>query len=380
MTTAVHGTLIKKHSRTASNTSHDAEASPPRSPEVKRRKLDASPPNHAKCLSIVSWNIENPGPYLSAARVEDDAGSISSYFPKKTTTTKSGSTSSRRSPSSTDSLFNKRAPGSLPTLREIFHRHGDPTMVCLQEVRALKKDAEGVRALKRAGLASIPKHPQAGDVSSSGEDADSDDVYGSAHTSSPKKDDWPSYAAHLSLCQSKLGGKRFGVASYISSLFPYQYTAREVEWDAEGRIVIVTVDSLRLCVINVYALNSSEYDWKDPLTNKIKGTRSERKREFNRLLMTECQHLIKTRQYRVIMIGDFNISRDRRDCIPRLRTEHPHSLNRHEFNEIFIPTLDVVDVFRELHGDERSYSVSWHADVVCGSVVIVHEKAPIIAC
>ena len=93
------------------------------------------------------------------------------------------------------------------------------------------------------------------------------------------------------------------------------------------------------------------------MTGKAKGTRNERKRDFNRLLQTELQKM-REQGLRLICIGDFNISLEKRDCYPRLRTEEPHAQARKEFNEHFIPPLDVVDVFREVHGDKRSYSVS----------------------
>ena len=46
----------------------------------------------------------------------------------------------------------------------------------------------------------------------------------------------------------------------------------------------------------------------------------------------------------MVLIGDFNISLTKQDCLPRLRTEYPHSLARKEFNEKFIPGLKVVDI------------------------------------
>jgi exonuclease III len=60
-----------------------------------------------------------------------------------------------------------------------------------------------------------------------------------------------------------------------------------------------------------------------------------------------------------VLVGDFNISLTKLDCHPRLRTEEPHALARKEFNDVFIPTLKVVDIYRQLHGDEPAYS--WFA-------------------
>ncbi|KAI0921140.1 hypothetical protein AcW1_004784 [Taiwanofungus camphoratus] len=87
-------------------------------------------------------------------------------------------------------------------------------------------------------------------------------------------------------------------------------------------------------------------------------TRNEREREFNRLLLQECQ-VIQARGLQLVLIGDFNISLMKRDCVPRLRTEYPHSLARKEFTEEFIPRLHLVDAYRQVHGDRLASS--WFA-------------------
>lgn len=111
-------------------------------------------------------------------------------------------------------------------------------------------------------------------------------------------------------------------------------------------------------LINVYALNGSENIWRDPTGVSPTKTRNERKREFNQLLLKECREM-QARGLRIVLIGDFNISLVERDCYPRLRTEYPHVLARKEFNEVFIPGANVVDIFREVHGDRRAFS--WFA-------------------
>ena len=287
----------------------------------KRAKL----PNDG--LSILSWNIENPAPYLSIAPA---AGNIGKYFTKKST------------PSASPSKA--KAPGSSAresTLRDIFAAHGYPQICCLQEVRAFSKDKDMIRSLR------LSANPTAL------EDSSDSDEEAAAET----KDGGPRYTAHFSLCKAKGGGKRFGVATYVSSEFKHQYTAREVDWDAEGRLVIMEVPSINLAIVNVYALNGSDFPWKDPLTGIAKGTRNERKREFNRLLTGECR-TIQDKGYRIIAIGDWNITRTEQDCYPHLRTQEPHALARKEFNEIFMPTLGVVDMYRELYPNGKAYSVS----------------------
>lgn len=291
-----------------------------------------SPLKHVKTaaapylLSILSWNVDNPSPYLTEASRSASHKPITSYMKR---TNGSSSTPSKLSVNT-----------STLSLYDIFAAHDYPAICCLQEVKCLAKDREGIQALKASAM------PLRQALDSSSEDEEEP----------PENNLKPTYTAHFSLCKSNFGAKRFGVGTFVSSRFPYQYSTREVDWDAEGRVLIMTIPKLNLAIVNIYALNGSEFPWKDPLTGQAKGTRNQRKREFNRLLKGEVQKM-KDQGLRVVLIGDWNISREKRDCFPRLRTEEPHSQARKEFNESFIPPLDLLDIFREVHGDKRSYSV-----------------------
>jgi exodeoxyribonuclease-3 len=75
--------------------------------------------------------------------------------------------------------------------------------------------------------------------------------------------------------------------------------------------------------------------------------------------MADCL-LMKERGLELVLVGDWNISRTKLDVTPRLRIEVPHAKAREQFNETFMPTLDVVDVFRELHPDAKKYT--WRND------------------
>ncbi|KAJ9092227.1 hypothetical protein QFC19_008764 [Naganishia cerealis] len=153
-------------------------------------------------------------------------------------------------------------------------------------------------------------------------------------------------------------GKNFGVVTYVRDDVKVLRT-REVDWDKEGRVVVIELDGL--AIYNVYALNGSEYPWNDPQTGKTRGSRNERKREFNRLLMEDVKHQRKNPQTpHIILVGDFNISLAAIDCFPRLRTEYPHNVARQEFNEQIIPGMHVVDVWRKIHGMETK-GYSWFA-------------------
>ncbi|KAI0832406.1 Endonuclease/exonuclease/phosphatase [Trametes gibbosa] len=248
-------------------------------------------------ISILSWNVHTPVPFLQLPPTQARAASSGEI-----------------------------TAGSSPTfLRDLLHRHNYPDFVCLQEVRARHIDKQWISALRLAANHGAP-------------------------------DTGPKYTLYHSLNRATRGQRHFGVVTYAKE--PHSVAAaREVDWDAEGRVLILELTS-GWALVNVYALNGTEYMWRDPLGRAALKTRNERKREFNRLLMEECAAL-RLRGLRLVLVGDFNISLTKRDCVPRLRTEYPHGLARAEFREHFIPGLDVVDVFRELHPDTAAYS--WFA-------------------
>lgn len=267
---------------------------------------------------ILSWNVENPTPFL---QLPD---------------------SKARSAANATPTF---IPGSHPPLlRNMIRRHEYPHFVCLQEVRARHSDKEWISALRLA--ANFGSHGGPTNLHPSASDPDV--------TADPPPE--PKYTMYHSLNRATRGQRHFGVVTFVRDPGVIA-AAREVDWDAEGRVLILEMRA-GWALLNVYALNGSEFMWRDPLRQAAPKTRNERKREFNTLLMQECMAL-QSRGLRVVLIGDFNISLAKMDCRPRLRTEFPHGLARREFKEQFIPTAQVVDVFREVHPDLKSYS--WFA-------------------
>ncbi|TFK56704.1 DNase I-like protein [Heliocybe sulcata] len=247
--------------------------------------------------TVISWNAETSAPFL-----DTHPRKLASY----------GITSSA-------------TKGDKPNvLRQLITRHHFPDFVCLQEVRGRHGDTEWIAALAAAANGA----------------------------------EGPKYKAYTSLNRATRGARHFGVVTFAKD--PSQVAvAREVEWDVEGRVMVLEMHD-GWALINVYALNGSEYPWVDQSApNKPTGkTRNQRKREFNKLLLEEVKQM-QARGLRVVLIGDFNISLTKRDCYPRLRTEYPHALARKEFNEVVIPQAGVVDIFREVHGDKKGFS--WFA-------------------
>lgn len=163
------------------------------------------------------------------------------------------------------------------------------------------------------------------------------------------------YDCHVSLPRdprnvSHRGGRAYGVTTYVRK------TLRAgpgwvPRWDREGRVVVTPLPRQGFTLIDVYLVNGTSKPYVDPDTGRPDGDRHAFKRRLQRLLMDEARALGP-----VVIIGDFNVSRTKLDVHPRLRTEGPHALARKELNEIVIPTLDVVDVFRELHPRARAYT------------------------
>jgi len=269
---------------------------------------------------IISWNVETPVPFLDLTSSQSSV-SLSNYL----------------------NAARKVRPEHA-FLRALLKEWEWPDFVCVQEVRARPGDGGWREAMRAAANGISPLDKLAGEER--------------------RGDGGPTYTAYWALNISKRGQRRFGVCTLVShSWVPRIRKERTVEWDAEGRVHILEFGGWAL--VNVYALNGSDYAWVDPHSEGDtlaaalpQKTRNERKREFNMLLLEEVKTM-RFRGLRPVLIGDFNISLAKLDCYPRLRTEAPHALARKAFNERFLRDTGVVDVFRHVHGETKAYS--WFA-------------------
>ena len=207
-----------------------------------------------------------------------------------------------------------------PTLGQIVDAWGSPEIVCLQETRIRPRDTDLVRAMERA---------------------------------------LPGYACHYALCDDPRnvtyrGGRAYGVVTYVKKKFALS-RGRTLPWDREGRVVVTELARKKLAIVNVYAVNGTPKPYYDHELERVRGDRHAFKRRVNKLIMAEAQALA-ARGWRLVLVGDWNISRAAIDTHPRLRKEEPHARARRELNDEIIPALDVVDVFRALHPTAKKYT------------------------
>jgi exodeoxyribonuclease III len=206
-----------------------------------------------------------------------------------------------------------------PHLLEMHAALGMPDLFCLQEIRVRPHDAATIAAMTSA---------------------------------------LPGFACHYALCRDPYngrfrGGRAYGVACYARDQLGAVPVAGP-DWDREGRVCTLLFPSLSLLVVNVYGVNGSDRPHFDADRGHVDGDRHAFKRRFQADLLAYVRAL--RGHHRLLLLGDWNVSRAAIDTWPRLRTELPHALARAMFNETFLPALDVVDAFRELHPDERRYT------------------------
>jgi exonuclease III len=295
-------------------------------PILKQNPLGPEPLHllHENSVRIFSWNINGITPFLQK--------SITSFFP---------------TPKSQDN----KAEVPPPSLRGFLHRHKWPSILFLQEVKIASTDTKTQDAVKAA-------------------------VNSKLRFESDSTNEGPKYEAHFTLPTDSYNahgprgsGKVYGVCSIMRTELRtlYRVNIRTVDWDQEGRISVVELatDSAKLAIFNIYAVNGTENPYRDSRTGEVKGTRHDRKLQVHRLLMQECCEL-EAAGWNVLIAGDINIAPDARDGYPKLRTfPVQHRINRADFHEKLLSGkkeqdestgLNGVDVWREMHGDERRYT------------------------
>lgn len=143
------------------------------------------------------------------------------------------------------------------------------------------------------------------------------------------------------------GGRAYGVATLVREDLGGTFAVPS--WDREGRILYARVGDA--WVVNVYAVNGTGKPYFDA-DGVPRGTRHEYKRRLVEQLAGDLARL----EGDLVAIGDWNISRTKQDIYPRLRTAEPHVLARAAFNDVFLPSLDLVDAWRERNPEKRQYT------------------------
>lgn len=289
-----------------------ASISPP--PSKRPRPALADPPSFppASLLRLFSWNVNGIAPFLQK--------SIASFV--------------------TGSDQHTSAPAPSASLRHFLKRHGWPQILGLQEVKINPADLD-TQARFRAAVNPTKRDADGGDVG-------------------------PEYVVRFSLPRDKYNAtgfarKVYGVAVVIRKDFYDEHVdrVREVDWDLEGRVVIVETHS-KLSIWTIYAVNGTSNHYRDPDTGRVIGTRHDRKLAFHKLMLDECL-LLQRRGYRLVLAGDFNVARSSMDGHPNLRAKpEQHVKNRADFEAKFLTqahtSLQAIDSFRHLNPDTKKYT------------------------
>jgi exonuclease III len=288
------------------------------------------PPLSSNTLRIFSWNINGITPFLQRP--------IISFF----------------QPSKPKTAVKQDAKDAkpAPSLRAFLHKHQWPSILFLQEVKIAHTDEQTQDAVRKAIKTPLPEEST------------------THHT------DRPLYQVHFILptdLHNARGpgrsGKVYGVCSLVRRdlYMTYKITMRTVDWDSEGRISVLELRSkttkAKVAIFNIYAVNGTDNPYRDPATGAYKGTRHDRKRKFLRLLAQECKEL-EDQGWDVLLAGDMNVAPDKRDGYPKLRIfPQAHVINRVEFHDKLLggsgkakDAFTGVDVWREMHPDERRYT------------------------
>lgn len=336
---------------------HSLDVDRPISPPPLRRKTEhsyASPSStpiqsldihtasatdlNPKHLRIFSWNVNGITPLLQPP--------ISAFF--------ASSTASSIPPE--------------PPLRAFLRRHKYPQILCLQEVKIAPSDAITQRTAERATNFAISNIADSARTTASQTAHDSVSCSYTAHFSLPRDP----YNARA------FGSKIYGVCTLIRNDFAIAHSAttQTIDWDLEGRVLLteLKIQGQKLLVVNGYWVNGTSSPYYEPgrakHTKVINGTRHDWKRRFHTLMLDTCRDY-EQRGWKVLLIGDMNISRGPLDGFPGIRLGEEHVRNRADFEKKFLSKteedgLKGIDVWRHLKGDERKYTyfprgVAWES-------------------
>ena len=340
-------------------------------PSIPSRPITALSRNH---LRVFSWNVNGIAPFLQP--------SIKSFFPKSPARSKerlfnhlsssgrTGNSPKRPSPdvdihADSHTTSDPATVVNTPSLATCIKRWEYPSVICLQEVKISPTDAKTQQAVRQS-VKSV--------------------------TSAAANQDYNvGYTAHFSLPRDKFnargfGGKVYGVCTLVRNdlLSTENVTLyiKMVDWDLEGRLLLLELPERRIVVFNVYAVNGTENPYRDPQTGVVTGTRHDRKRAFHTDLARECKGY-EERGWVVVVAGDINIARSPADGFPGIRLSDAHVKNRADFERKFMSKkegLGMLDSFRLLHGEERKYSyrsrgVEWGASCDRVDMILVSHHA-----
>ncbi|KAL9074120.1 MAG: hypothetical protein Q9161_002530 [Pseudevernia consocians] len=310
------------------------EVSPP---PFKRRRISGPPPQQSHHSSPP---LSSPPPSTSSTPTLDNLriyswniNGISPFLPPSTPPITNFLT-----PASSSTPPSKPPP-PRPSLRANLKSWNWPHILCLQEVKIAPTDTKTPTAVRRTVNTPL----------------DTDDENETDHDR-PRR----LYDAHFCLPRDPhnatgFGGKVYGVCTLVRRDVPAPTTVKTLDWDREGRLLLLEIPKWNTLLVNVYAVNGTANAYRDPDTGLRAGDRHGRKRVFHSLLRDEVRGY-EEMGWDVVVAGDVNVARSAGDSCPRLRLGEEHVRSRADFEEKFIRDLGMVDTFRWVQGLRRKFT------------------------
>jgi len=375
---------LKRRKSSVDTTGNDTQNNQRLAP---RLPLIPSPKRNPETIRIFSWNINGIDKFVGDWRASaGNQKSIKSFFtPKPDSKTKglrNGDRDDRKDDNrSGDEGEEEKARSNLSgtnnSLREFLKRHGWPEIVMLQEVKVAPSDTTTQDLVRRAVNTPLPSEKAAPSSNRKTRNSSTKNDIGAEQENLLEL---PQYEVHFTLPTDNFNArglrgtqKVHGVATLIRSDISTSsnISVNTVEWDKEGRVQILTLPSLHIAILNIYAVNGTDSPYRDPQNGNFIGTRHTRKREFHSLLARGGRRL-EGEGWKVLMGGDMNVAPAPVDGWPKLRTfPYEHVVNRRNFHAKLLsgmrekrdPVSDEegsmfegVDVWRKMNPEERRFT------------------------
>ncbi|KAG9381256.1 DNase I protein [Pyrenophora tritici-repentis] len=165
-------------------------------------------------------------------------------------------------------------------------------------------------------------------------------------------------------------GRRHGVVTVLRDDLSdfYNVAVRTVDWDKEGRVAMVRLQSktdpkAKVVIYNILSVAGSGLPYRDPESGVKRDTKHDRKHEFQNLLMRECKRH-EAERWNVLLAGNMHVVLDELDTKTRSGgMPFEHIVASKKFNKKMLTGGDEkhggfkgVDIWRKMNERQKQYT------------------------